>query len=210
MLLEGAAQAKTSVLVSQLTALPELLSAVERFSLELAEHFVARPPTGVRILSAGPNLATAEYGMAKLIKLLPLPVWSDEVEEFAHRQFWSCPATDLVIYVTNPAVARCASTSAAGARLHGHDHSGDRHAHLSGERSDGALHPTRDSRKSFAFVRGHSYEIHWLLSGYWLVRTPTKARKSAIPSAFTRRSCWRGGESSRLRAGETITPSVWS
>ena len=114
MLLEGAARAKTSRWLPYLTALPELLPAVEQFSQELAERFVTRPPTGVRILSAGPNLATAEYGMAKLIKLLPLPVWSDDVEEFAHRQFWSCPATDLVIYIaTNPAVARCASASAA-------------------------------------------------------------------------------------------------
>jgi glucosamine 6-phosphate synthetase-like amidotransferase/phosphosugar isomerase protein len=114
MLLEGAARAKTSRWLLYLTALPELLPAVEQFSQELAERFVTRPPTGVRILSAGPNLATAEYGMAKLIKLLPLPVWSDDVEEFAHRQFWSCPATDLVIYIaTNPAVARCASASAA-------------------------------------------------------------------------------------------------
>jgi len=114
MLLEGAARTKTAPWRPHLAALPELLPAVERFAQELAERVITRPPTGVRILSAGPNLATAEYGMAKLIKLLPLPVWSDEVEEFAHRQFWSCPATDLVIYVaTNPAVARCASASAA-------------------------------------------------------------------------------------------------
>jgi fructoselysine-6-P-deglycase FrlB-like protein len=114
MLLEGAANAKTSLWIPTLDRLPDLLPAVERFAQELAEGFVGHPPTGVRILSAGPNLATAEYGMAKLIKLLPLPVWADEVEEFAHRQFWSCPATDLVIYVAaNPAVARCASASAA-------------------------------------------------------------------------------------------------
>jgi glucosamine 6-phosphate synthetase-like amidotransferase/phosphosugar isomerase protein len=114
MLLEGAAHAKASLWIPTLDRLPDLLPEVERFSQELAEGFVGRPPTGVRILSAGPNLATAEYGMAKLIKLLPLPAWADEVEEFAHRQFWSCPATDLIIYVAaNPAVARCASASAA-------------------------------------------------------------------------------------------------
>jgi glucosamine 6-phosphate synthetase-like amidotransferase/phosphosugar isomerase protein len=114
MLLEGAANTKTSLWIPTLERLPNFLSEVERFSQELTEAFVSRPPTGVRILSAGPNLATAEYGMAKLIKLLPLPIWADEVEEFAHRQFWSCPATDLVIYVAaNPDVARCASASAA-------------------------------------------------------------------------------------------------
>jgi glucosamine 6-phosphate synthetase-like amidotransferase/phosphosugar isomerase protein len=114
MLLEGAAQAKRSLLIPHLSALPGLLTDAERFSQEIADRYVGRPPTGVRVLSAGVNLATADYGMAKLIKLLPLPVWSDEVEEFAHRQFWSCPATDLMIYIaTNPAVARCASASAA-------------------------------------------------------------------------------------------------
>jgi glucosamine 6-phosphate synthetase-like amidotransferase/phosphosugar isomerase protein len=114
MLLEGAAGRAAPAWARQLGALPALLADVERFATDVAARYVGAPPTGVRILSAGPNLATAEYGMAKLIKLLPLPVWADEVEEFAHRQFWTCPATDLVIYVaTNPAVARCASGSAA-------------------------------------------------------------------------------------------------
>ena len=114
MLLEGAARTDARDWSEYLDALPMLLTEVERFARELAQRFVGRPPTGVRILSAGPNLATAEYGMAKLIKLLPLPIWADEIEEFAHRQFWSCPASDLVIYLaTNPAVARCASASAA-------------------------------------------------------------------------------------------------
>jgi fructoselysine-6-P-deglycase FrlB-like protein len=114
MLLEGAARGDAADSTAYLDALPVMLTQVERFARELAERYVGRPPSGVRILSAGPNLATAEYGMAKLIKLLPMPVWADEIEEFAHRQFWSCPATDLVIYLaTNPAVARCASASAA-------------------------------------------------------------------------------------------------
>jgi glucosamine 6-phosphate synthetase-like amidotransferase/phosphosugar isomerase protein len=112
MMLEGAAGAKAAS-VDALGGLPALLTASERFARTIASGFVGRPLTGIRILSAGPNLATADYAMAKLIKLLPVPVWSDEVEEFAHRQFWSCPATDLVIYLaSNPAVARCASGSA--------------------------------------------------------------------------------------------------
>ena len=114
MLLEGAARVDAPAWAAYLGSMPMLLVEAERFSWEFAGRFVSRPPTGIRVLSAGPNLATAEYGMAKLTKLLPLPVWADEIEEFAHRQFWSCPATDLVIYLaTNPAVARCASTSAA-------------------------------------------------------------------------------------------------
>jgi len=114
MLLEGAARVDAVDWSAHLEALPRMLTEVESFAQELAKRYVGRPPSGVRILSAGPNLATAEYGMAKFIKLLPIPVWADEIEEFAHRQFWTCPATDLVIYLaTNPAVARCASASAA-------------------------------------------------------------------------------------------------
>jgi glucosamine 6-phosphate synthetase-like amidotransferase/phosphosugar isomerase protein len=114
MLLEGAAQVDDVDWSAQLEALPKMLTEVETFARDLAKRYIGRPPSGVRILSAGPNLATAEYGMAKFIKLLPIPVWADEIEEFAHRQFWTCPATDLVIYLaTNPAVARCASASAA-------------------------------------------------------------------------------------------------
>jgi glucosamine 6-phosphate synthetase-like amidotransferase/phosphosugar isomerase protein len=114
MLLEGASGARASDWPRLLAALPAMVKSAERFAQGLANRLSARRPTGVRILSAGPNLATAEYGMAKLIKLLPIPVWADEIEEFAHRQFWSCPATDLVIYIAaNPRVARCATASAA-------------------------------------------------------------------------------------------------
>jgi fructoselysine-6-P-deglycase FrlB-like protein len=113
MLLEGAA-GRSPGWTQYLDLLPAFLEEVERFSQDLATRLQGRLPTGVRILSAGPNLATADYGMAKFIKLLTIPVWADEIEEFAHRQFWSCPATDLVIYLaTQPAVARCASGSAA-------------------------------------------------------------------------------------------------
>jgi fructoselysine-6-P-deglycase FrlB-like protein len=114
MLLEGAAGRQDGALARMVEALPGLAAAAEDFARQATAAFGAAPPTGVRILSAGPNLATAEYAMAKFIKLVTVPVWADEIEEFAHRQFWSCPATDLVIYVaTNPAVARCATASAA-------------------------------------------------------------------------------------------------
>jgi glucosamine 6-phosphate synthetase-like amidotransferase/phosphosugar isomerase protein len=113
MLLEGAA-GRSPGWTQYLDLLPPFLEEVERFSQDLASRLQGSLPTGVRILSAGPNLATAEYGMAKFIKLLTIPVWADEIEEFAHRQFWSCPATDLVIYLaTQSDVGRCASGSAA-------------------------------------------------------------------------------------------------
>ncbi len=114
MLLAGAARRPDDALPALVESLPALVAAAEAFAAQAAAPFAAAPPTGIRILSAGANLATAEYAMAKFIKLVTVPVWADEVEEFAHRQFWSCPATDLVIYIAaNPAVARCATASAA-------------------------------------------------------------------------------------------------
>lgn len=114
MILEGAAGRREVDWSGLVAGLPDLMDRAERFARGVAEALAPRPPTGVRVLSAGPNLATAEYGVAKFIKLVAVPVWWDEVEEFAHRQFWSCPASDLVIYLAaNPAVARCATASAA-------------------------------------------------------------------------------------------------
>ena len=74
---------------------------------------LARGYSGVRFLSSGVNLATADYGAAKLVELTHLPAWSDDVEEFAHRQFWSADSGELVVYLSaNPSVARFAGESA--------------------------------------------------------------------------------------------------
>ena len=84
--------------------------------LDAAEPVVrrlARRHAGVRFLSSGVNLATADYGAAKLVELTRLPVWSDDVEEFAHRQFWSADASELVVYLAaHPWIARYADESA--------------------------------------------------------------------------------------------------
>ena len=74
---------------------------------------LARPYAGVRFLSCGVNLATADYGAAKLVELTRIPVWSDDIEEFAHRQFWSADPRELVVYLSaNPEVAPFADASA--------------------------------------------------------------------------------------------------
>jgi len=104
----------TADLTALVASLPNLVPRAEDFARAAIAALGDRPVTGVRILSAGANMATADYGTAKFIKLVTLPIWSDDIEEFAHRQFWSCPASDLVIYIAaNPAVARCAAGSAA-------------------------------------------------------------------------------------------------
>jgi len=114
LILEGAAGRFDSELSQQLERLPAMLAETERFASAEGAKSAAVRPTGIRILSSGCNMATADYGTAKFLKLVQIPVTSDDVEEFAHRQFWSCPASDLVIYIAaNPEVARCASASAA-------------------------------------------------------------------------------------------------
>ena len=96
-------------------ATKQLAARVEGF-LDAAEPVVrelARAYSGVRFLSCGVNLATADYGAAKLVELTRIPVWSDDIEEFAHRQFWSADPGELVVYLSaNPEVAPFADASA--------------------------------------------------------------------------------------------------
>ncbi len=114
MLLQGASGRPSHALAELVGVVPDLVARAESFAATEAARFRDRPPTGIRILSAGCNLATADYGTAKFLKLLALPITADDIEEFAHRQFWFCPEDDLVIYLAaNPAAARCASGSAA-------------------------------------------------------------------------------------------------
>jgi glucosamine 6-phosphate synthetase-like amidotransferase/phosphosugar isomerase protein len=114
LLLQGLSDRPCHELPVALNALPGVIAAAEAFAKAEAVALRVRLPSGIRILSSGCNAATAEYGTAKFLKLVELPVTADDIEEFAHRQFWSCPADDLVIYIAaNPTAARCATASAA-------------------------------------------------------------------------------------------------
>ena len=93
--------------------LPEVIGKADRFMREVVGDAAAKGISGVRFLSAGPNLATADYGAAKLVELTRTASWSDDVEEFAHRQFWTMDQNNLVIYLSaNPTLAKYASESA--------------------------------------------------------------------------------------------------
>ena len=68
---------------------------------------------GVRVLGAGPEWATADYGAAKLVKVIQAPVWSCEIEEFAHSLFWSSRQDELVVMLAStPEISRLASNTA--------------------------------------------------------------------------------------------------
>jgi fructoselysine-6-P-deglycase FrlB-like protein len=103
------------VVADAVVRLPRLIMEADRTATEIATRSAARGGTGVRILAAGPHLPTAEYGAAKLVELTRVPAWSDDIEEFAHRQFWTADARDLVVYLATNAVLAARATDAAAA-----------------------------------------------------------------------------------------------
>ena len=125
-----------------------MVAGAEAFAKTQAGRLAARPITGIRILASGCNLATADYGTAKFLKLVPLPITADDIEEFAHRQFWSTPADDLVIYIAaNPSAARTAAGSAAALESMGMRTHRDRHTVMPGSRPPAPASPCPISAK---------------------------------------------------------------
>ena len=113
MLLLDAGPATPEAIGAALAWLPGAIADSEGWARDVAGLAGRRGVTGVRILAAGPHVATAEYGAAKLVELTRIPAWGDDLEEFAHRQFWSADPRDLVVYLApNAAVARLARDGA--------------------------------------------------------------------------------------------------
>lgn len=95
------------------TGLPDMLDRADRFSQALCPQLAEAGITGVRVLGAGPDWATADYGAAKLVKLIDPPVWAGEIEEFAHSQFWSAGCHELVLLLAGSGdAARLAENTA--------------------------------------------------------------------------------------------------
>jgi fructoselysine-6-P-deglycase FrlB-like protein len=112
-LLGGASAATPETVAPVLAWLPDAIAGAEEWAREVAATAGRRGVTGVRLLAAGPHVATAEYGAAKLVELTRIPAWGDDLEEFAHRQFWSADPRDLVVYLApNAPVARLARDGA--------------------------------------------------------------------------------------------------
>jgi glucosamine 6-phosphate synthetase-like amidotransferase/phosphosugar isomerase protein len=102
-----------ATIADALAWLPGAIADAEGWAEEIAARVGPRAVTGVRILAAGLHVATADYGAAKLVELTRIPAWSDDMEEFAHRQFWSADPRDLVVYlVPNARLARQANEGA--------------------------------------------------------------------------------------------------
>lgn len=95
-------------------ALPDALLHAEAALGPVCERVAAEGFGGVRVLGAGPDWASADYGAAKLVKVTAAPVWGGEIEEYAHSQFWSSRADELVVLLTStPEVARLADNTAS-------------------------------------------------------------------------------------------------
>ena len=97
--------------------LKNLLPELNKVCKEIAES-IGENITGVRILSLGEEgLATADYGAAKLVELTSIRPYTDDIEEFAHCQFWSADPNDFIIYIPNSIlVSEVASRSAKALR----------------------------------------------------------------------------------------------
>ncbi|MEP9374770.1 SIS domain-containing protein [Mesorhizobium sp. KR1-2] len=79
-----------------LTALPGFIEEADRFARSVAERAGSAFP-GARFLGVGASVATADYGAAKFVEVTKIPAWSDDIEEFAHRQYWGMQTSEIVV-----------------------------------------------------------------------------------------------------------------
>lgn len=90
-----------SVLHERLIATADRLEKVLVDAAPIAEAMAqqkAAEAPGLRYLSCGRRgAAMADYGAAKIVELSGTPVWSDDLEEFAHRQFWTVAKGEVAV-----------------------------------------------------------------------------------------------------------------
>lgn len=116
----GLADGKSKdALHAQLIATANALEKVLMDAAPLAEVIAnqkALSAPGLRYLSCGRSgAAMADYGAAKIVELSGTPVWSDDLEEFAHRQFWTVAQGEVTVMLPTSAVVRSIAKDAADA-----------------------------------------------------------------------------------------------
>ena len=96
-------------------AMPGLRALPDRADV-FAQSVIARlggTCTGARFLGVGRSVATADYAAAKCVEVTKIPAWADDIEEFAHRQYWAMQTTELVVLLpTDAATASYADATA--------------------------------------------------------------------------------------------------
>jgi glucosamine 6-phosphate synthetase-like amidotransferase/phosphosugar isomerase protein len=96
-------------------ALENLLAEVAPIAEEIATQKAKATP-GLRYLSCGRRgSAIADYGAAKIVELSATPVWSDDLEEFAHRQYWTMARGEVAVMLPTSAFVADIAKESAGA-----------------------------------------------------------------------------------------------
>ena len=112
--LGGQARCSGAEMRALIAVLPVVLAQSEAVLGPICQEIAAAGFGGVRVLGAGSDWATADYGAAKLVKVTTAPIWGGEIEEYSHSQFWSSRSDELVVLlVSNPKVALLADNTAA-------------------------------------------------------------------------------------------------
>ncbi len=81
-----------------LPGLDDFIGQADQVAVEIASA-VGPQCSGIRLLSTGAGLATADYTAAKFVEVTTLPSWSDDIEEFAHRQYWTLKRSELIVFL---------------------------------------------------------------------------------------------------------------
>ncbi len=99
-------------LAAILPSLTDLIDRADAFAQSVALRLGGNC-SGARFLGVGTTVATADYAAAKCVEVTRIPAWSDDIEEFAHRQYWSMQLSELVVLLpADPATAAYAEATA--------------------------------------------------------------------------------------------------
>ncbi|HKF75466.1 MAG TPA: SIS domain-containing protein [Candidatus Dormibacteraeota bacterium] len=101
---DGAAAARRrEVLAGQAQAVAAAIAGCDPIAAELGRATGADAP--VHIIGAGPNYGTALFGMAKLIEAAATPAVGQELEEWAHEQYFCTGPGTLTMVLAPPGAA---------------------------------------------------------------------------------------------------------
>ncbi|OSP54721.1 SIS domain-containing protein [Pseudoruegeria sp. SK021] len=103
-----------AALSSALPDLPDFIRTTTAQTAAIADQD-GESLAGIRFLGTGHAVATADYGAAKMVEVTTVHSWSDELEEFAHRQYWSLDRGEMVVLLPHSARAAEFANSAADA-----------------------------------------------------------------------------------------------
>jgi len=103
-----------SALSAMLDDLDATIDAADGLARSIAEA-VGTSASGIRILGAGSSVATADYGAAKFVEVTTIPAWSDDIEEFAHRQYWATQRSEIIVLLPTDAASAAYAEATADA-----------------------------------------------------------------------------------------------